>query len=68
MSKITVMALSTNFTVKQALDSADNYELTDVIVLGYEDNDLVVISSKMTRAEANWMLDKAKLHAMEGEA
>jgi len=62
---------SVNYTPEQALLSALDMcregRLTDVLVLGYdEDGHLVVRSSKMTRAEGLFMAEKAKDWTMNG--
>jgi hypothetical protein len=42
-------------------------EVTDVLIVGYDtDNDFISFSSKMTRADAVWLLEKAKQWAMDG--
>ena len=65
----TVIALppSVNFNPEQALHSALSFgeSLTDVLVIGYEDGCLIVRSSKMTRAEALFLLEKAKQWALD---
>ena len=58
---------STNFNPEQALSSALQEKLTDVIVLGYyEDGSLFIRSSRLTVAEANFMIDKAKAYTLAG--
>ena len=53
-------------TVGQALDSAQSAGLTECIVIGYgESGDLVVRSSGMTRRDALWILEQARLHTLE---
>ena len=39
-------------------------ELTDMIVIAYKGRELFVRSSKMTRAEANFIIDKVKLDSI----
>jgi|APGre2960657404_1045060.scaffolds.fasta_scaffold249199_2 hypothetical protein len=52
---------SNNYTAEQALQSAMKKNLTDVMVIAYDDDgDLFIRSSKMTRAEGLFMLEKAK--------
>ena len=57
---------STNLTIDMALDDAKNFDLTDVIIVGYQEDEdgasLVVRSSHMTRAEAVYLLIKAIDH------
>ena len=58
---------STNYTAEQALQSALQMELTDVMIIGYDfEGCLFVRSSKMTRAEGLFMAEKAKHWAMTG--
>ena len=54
---------SVSLTPEMALNDAQNFDLSDVIVVGYEDGDLVVRSSHMSRAEAVYMLLEAVDHA-----
>ena len=65
--KITELPASVHYTPEQALATALRAGLTDVIVLGYdEDGDLFVRSSKMTRAEGLFMVKKAEQWCMVG--
>ena len=65
--KIIELPASVNYTPEQALASALKADLTDVIVLGYDqDGDLFVRSSKLTRAEGLFMVKKAEQWCMEG--
>jgi hypothetical protein len=58
---------STNYTAEQALQSALQMELTDVMIIGYDfEGCLFVRSSKMTKAEGLFMAEKAKHWAMTG--
>ena len=58
---------STNYTAEQALQSALQMELTDVMIIGYDfEGELFVRSSNMTRAEGLFMAEKAKHWAMTG--
>lgn len=42
-------------------------EITDVLIVGYDNtNDFISFSSKMTRAEAVFLLEKAKDWAIHG--
>jgi hypothetical protein len=73
MNNQNVIALpaSVNFNPEQALLSALEFcrtdNLQDVLVIGYDaDGDLLVRSSRMTRAEALFMAEKAKNWAMYG--
>lgn len=53
---------SVNYTAEQALQSAlQRNSLTDVMIIAYdEEGHLFIRSSKMTRAEGLFMLEKAK--------
>lgn len=52
---------ATTFTPEQALVSAGQARLEQVVVVGItEEGDLVTRSSRMTRAEALWLLETAK--------
>ncbi|MCK5600723.1 hypothetical protein KAR91_02570 [Candidatus Pacearchaeota archaeon] len=57
---------STTLTPEMALDDAKNFDLTDVIIVGYQeegdDAHLVVRTSHITRAEAIYLLLKAIDH------
>ncbi len=71
MNNTNVIALpaSTNFRPDQALKSAMDMgdRLSDVMVVGYDDEGVLFVrSSHMTRAEAVFMLEKAKEWAMYG--
>lgn len=69
--KVVSLPASVNYTPEQALRSAldmcANGKLTDVLVIGYdEDGDLFVRSSRMTRAEGLFMAKKAEEWTMHG--
>lgn len=69
MNNMNVIALpaSTAFTPEQALESAKALDMTDALIVGYDqDGVLVVRSSRMTCAEALFLLEKAKQWAMSG--
>ena len=69
MNNQNVIALppSTNFTPEQALHAALQHDLTDVLIIGYDvNNDLMSISSKMTRSDALFLLEMGKRWAMDG--
>jgi hypothetical protein len=69
MNNQNVIALpaSTSFTPEQALQSALNESLTDVLIIGYDnEGELVIRSSKMSRMDALWMTEKAKQWALGG--
>lgn len=63
--KITKLPPSATFTVDQALDDVKQMQLTDVLILGYDEDDaLIVRSSRMTRAEALFLIELGKMHTM----
>lgn len=65
--KIIALPASTNYTAEQALHSALQAELTDVMIIGYDfEGELFVRSSKMTRAEGLFMAKKAEEWSMCG--
>lgn len=73
MNNQNVIALpaSVNYSPEQALLSALEFcradNLTDVLITGYDaDGVLIVRSSKMSRADALFMLEKAKEWSMHG--
>ncbi len=62
---------SVNYTPEQALKSAldlcTNGRMTDVMVIGYDEEGVLLIrSSKMTRAEGLFMVKKAEEWTMYG--
>ena len=68
MNDMNVISLpaSKSFQPKQALISAMEFDLTDVLVIGYVDGELIVRSSKMTCAEALFLLERGKVWALSG--
>ena len=69
MSKVTELPASTTMTPRQALLSAlgfaDNDNLTEVLIVGYDsDGDLVVRSSRMNRQDALWLTEMLKQHVL----
>lgn len=61
------MPASAHFTPEQALASAQQIELSDVFVAGFNtDGHLVTRSSTMTRAEALWLVKQVEHWIMEG--
>lgn len=55
-------------TIEKVLDFNREVGLEDMIVIGYDtDGELFIRSTAMTRAEANFMLDRAKLHSIFGD-
>lgn len=65
--KIIHLQASESYTPELALQQAMKYDLTDVMVIGYDtEGALVVLSSKMTRAEGLFMVKKAEEWSMYG--
>ena len=69
MTKLVQLQPHERMTVKEALTQslreAELNDLTDVVIIGYDsEGDLVIRNSHMTKGEANWLLDKAKMHAL----
>lgn len=65
MSNVSQMPASENFTPELALKSALTIGLSDVLILGYDEaGHMIVRSSRMTRAEALFMLEKGKDRCM----
>lgn len=59
--KIINFPASTNLNVDQALASALQLNMTDVLIIGYGDDGLLKIrSSKMDRKNALWLIESAK--------
>jgi hypothetical protein len=68
-TKVIELPASAHYTVEQAIDSLEHRrgELTDILMVGYDsDNDLFVRSSHLSRAEALFLLEKAKEWVMYG--
>ena len=67
--KVRFLPASAYLNVGQAVDSLQHMkdDLKDILVVGYDtDGELFVRSSHMTRAEALWLLEKAKDWAVHG--
>ena len=59
---------SNNMTAKQALESAMRLDLNEVLILGYDaEGELKVRSSQMTRAEALYLTELGRVHALGKE-
>lgn len=67
-ANIIALPAATTFQPEHALLSALSFgeKLTDVLVIGYSDGELVVRSSHMTRAEALWLIKVAERWALSG--
>lgn len=69
---ITSLPATTTFTTRQALLSAmefaDNDNLQDVLIVGYDgDGALIVRSSRMDRKDALWLAELLRNWAINGE-
>lgn len=65
--KVIALPASENYRPEQALISAQQIELTDVLIIGYDTEECLFIrSSKMSCAEALFLLEKAKAWALSG--
>ena len=65
--KVMRLPASTNYNAEQALHSALQADLTDVMIIGYDqDGNLFIRSSRMTRAEGLYMTEKAREWSMYG--
>lgn len=65
---IKYLGATTTMNAEQALHQALTDDLEDVLVIAYAKNgDLVIRSSRMSRAEALWLTERARLWALEGK-
>ena len=64
--KVIELPASTNFNAEQALNSMLSRYCSDVLCVGYSNGELVVRSSRMTRAEALFLLEQVKQWALHG--
>ena len=66
-SNVISLPASVHYTPEQALQSAAQVAgLQDVLIVGFDaDGCLLVRSSRMTRADALFLLEKAKLWALD---
>jgi len=66
--KIINFPASTSLNVDQALASAAQLNMTDVLIIGYVGNGLLKIrSSKMDRKNALWLIESAKREIFSDE-
>lgn len=68
-TNITELGFHSNMTAVEVLEvllrKARCGEIINILCVGeYADTDLMSVSSKMTRAEANWLLDSAKRYVL----
>lgn len=58
---VSSLPASTTFTPEQAIASAASLSMTEVLVIGYDEEErLVVRSSRMDRASALWLVEQAR--------
>jgi len=69
MSKVVKAFASHNsMTVNQALEVAKEQDLTEVIIMGFDsEDDLIVGSSGMLRKDALWLIEKYKFNLLHVE-
>lgn len=73
MENLIAFPATTTMTPQQALLSAlefaNNGNLTDVLVVGYDgDGELVIRSSRMDRKDALWMAEQLRIYALYTDA
>ena len=68
MNDMNIISLpaSESFRPQQALASAMELDPSDVIIIGYVNGELMMRSSKMTCAEALFLLERGKSWALSG--
>lgn len=67
MSNLLRLPPSTTYTPEQALQTALDDNLQDVMIIGYDnDGDLIIRSSRMTCAQALFLANKAMRWAESG--
>lgn len=69
-AKVQRLPLSSKFTVEQALQTTLNEapNLSAVMIIAeYDDDDLYVLTSRMSRKDALWNLERAKHHCLHGQ-
>lgn len=65
-NKVSRLPMSDTYTPEQALDAAKALEPTDVVVLGYDaEEDMIMVGSRMTRAETLWLLEQARCYLLD---
>lgn len=68
MGNVSNLPPSSFFTPEQALHSARNENLESVLILGYDEKEsLVILTSRIERKDALWLLEEAKLYIMGEE-
>lgn len=67
MSNVVHLPSSAAFTVEQALDNSKTKDLKEVVVLGIDQNgDLFMNTSRMSRKDALWIMEIARLWTLQG--
>ena len=67
MSDIISMPASETFTPEQALDSAKQASLSEIVIIGYDtDGNLFVRSSRMSCRDALWLTEQLKQYVLSG--
>lgn len=64
-ASVAMLPPSASWSVDQALDYARREQLDEVIVVGSRGGALTVRSSAMSRDRAHFLLEKARLHALD---
>lgn len=63
--KVATLPASVNWTPEQALQAALKVNLTEVLIIGVDEDDkLVRYSSQMKNRDALWLLEKEKLFVL----
>lgn len=67
VQNVTELGPHNKMSPEQALAVAGRKQWSEVMILGYElpNNSFVVMSSRMTRESANWLVDHAKLWCLD---
>ena len=65
MADIVSMPASVTLTPEQALDSAKQIKLSEVVIVGTDENgNLFIRSSRLTCRDALWLAEQLKEHAL----
>lgn len=65
MSSIAMLPPTTTMSVEQALEHALHRGLSDVLIIGWDEGSLCVLSSRMSRMDALWLAEKGKQWALD---
>lgn len=67
MSKVTNLPLSNSYNTEQALDRAKAMGFSYALIIGYDEHGVMMaISSKMTKAEALWLIENYRQWILNG--